>query len=67
MKIFYNLIFLIIFFNSSKLIADEPSKWLEIEIDKILISYQNSDLPNENRLNSFRSERLLVINLCAKV
>ena len=49
MKIFYNLIFLIIFFNSSKLIADEPSKWLQIEIDKILISYQNSDLPNENR------------------
>ena len=49
MKIFYRLIFLIIFFNSSKLIADEPSKWLQIEIDKILISYQNSDLPNENR------------------
>ena len=49
MKIFYNLIFLIIFFNSSKLIADEPSKWLQIEIDKILISYQKSDLPNENR------------------
>ena len=49
MKIFYRLIFLIIFFNSSKLFADEPSKWLQIEIDKILISYQNSDLPNENR------------------
>ena len=49
MKIFYRLIFLIIFFNSSKLIADEPSKWLQIEIDKILISYQKSDLPNENR------------------
>ena len=31
------------------MIADEPSKWLKTEIDKILISYQNTDLPNENR------------------
>ncbi len=41
--------FLILFFYSNQLIADEPSKWLKNEIDKILISYQKNDLPNENR------------------
>ena len=41
--------FLILFFYSNQLIADEPSKWLKSEIDKILISYQKNDLPNENR------------------
>ena len=46
-KIFIFL--LIILFNSNPLFADEPSKWLKSEIDKILISYQNNDLPNENR------------------
>ena len=32
-----------------QVLADEPSKWFKTEIDKILISYQNNDLPNENR------------------
>ena len=49
MKIFRFLFLLIILFNGSKLFADEPSSWLKNEIDKILISYQSSDLPNENR------------------
>ena len=49
MKIFRFLFLLIILFNGNKLFADEPSSWLKNEIDKILISYQSSDLPNENR------------------
>lgn len=49
MKIFRFLFLLIILFNGSKLFADEPSSWLKNEIDKILISYQSTDLPNENR------------------
>ncbi len=50
MKFFKNLIVLLIFLlNSNYVIADEPSVWLKGEIDKILISYQNNDLPNENR------------------
>ena len=40
---------LIVVFNTSKIKADETSDWLKKEIDKILISYQNEDLPNENR------------------
>ena len=35
--------------NSTNAFADEASVWLKNEIDKILISYQSSDLPNENR------------------
>ena len=49
MKYIFSLIFIISLLNSSTLIMDEPSKWLKTEIDKILISYQNTDLPNENR------------------
>ena len=49
MKIFRFLFLLIILFNGNKLFADEPSSWLKNERDKILISYQSSDLPNENR------------------
>ena len=49
MKIFRFLFLLIILFNGNKLFADEPSSWLKNEIDKIFISYQSSDLPNENR------------------
>ena len=50
MKYIYIFLFsLIIIFNSSKTYAEEASDWLKIEIDKILISYQNNDLPNENR------------------
>ena len=49
MKIFYLLLFFIFSFNSNNLFADEATDWLKNEIDKILISYQNNELPNENR------------------
>ena len=49
MKIFGITILLILLFSSNTSFADEPSNWLKNEIDKILIAYQNSDLPNENR------------------
>ena len=42
---FYVFVFLI----SNQALGDEASDWLKTEIDKILVSYQNSDLPNENR------------------
>ena len=49
MKKILIFIFLInfIFYNQS--FADEVSNWLKSEIDKILISYQNNELTNENR------------------
>ena len=50
MKNIYIFLFsIIIIFNISQIKADETSDWLKQEIDKILISYQNEDLPNENR------------------
>ena len=49
MKIFGITTLFILLFSSNISFADEPSNWLKNEIDKILIAYQNSDLPNENR------------------
>ena len=49
MKLRCFVVFFALIFNSNYLIADESSTWLKGEIDKILISYQNNDLPNENR------------------
>ena len=50
MKNIYIFLFSIIISSSSfQVNADETSDWLKKEIDKILISYQNQDLPNENR------------------
>ena len=49
MKILFYLIISTLSFIATNLQADEPSVWLKSEIDKILISYQNNDLPNENR------------------
>ena len=49
MKIIFFIVFSAITFISTNLQADEPTVWLKSEIDKILISYQNNDLPNENR------------------
>ena len=49
MKILFYLIVSTLTFITTNLHADEPSIWLKSEIDKILISYQNNDLPNENR------------------
>ncbi len=49
MKVLFFIVFSAITFISTNLQADEPTVWLKSEIDKILISYQNNDLPNENR------------------
>ena len=42
-------IFFIFFLDINLAFGDDSSDWLKKEIDKILISYQNVDLPNENR------------------
>ncbi len=49
MKKFYFFVLLLILFISKNVLSDEPTKWLRNEIDKILFSYQNVNLPNENR------------------
>ena len=49
MKIFRITILLILLFYSNISFASEASDWLKNEIDKILIAYQNAELPNENR------------------
>ena len=43
------LAFVLIFFVALNLKANEAKIWLNIEIDKIISSYQNIDLPNENK------------------
>ncbi len=48
MKKFYISLFLFLFISNQNF-ANEPTLWLKNEIDKILISYQKDDLPNENR------------------
>ena len=45
-KIIFFLWFIFFTFNSY---GSEASNWLKTEIDKILIAYQNPDLPNQNR------------------
>ena len=49
MKFIKFVIIFFIFFYNINVYANEASQWLKKEIDKILISYQNPDLPNENR------------------
>ena len=49
MKFIKFVIIFFIFFYNVNVYANEASQWLKKEIDKILISYQNPDLPNENR------------------
>ncbi len=49
MKFIKFVIIFFIFFYNVNVYANEASQWLQKEIDKILISYQNPDLPNENR------------------
>ena len=49
MKFLNFFIILFIYFYNTNVYADEASKWLKKEIDKILISYQDPNLPNENR------------------
>ena len=43
------LVFIFIILLSLSLKASEASNWLKQEVDKILIAYQNPNLPNENR------------------
>ncbi len=45
----YLLIFSVLIFFSSSLFADDSSKWLKGEIDKILSAYQNNLISNEDR------------------
>ena len=49
MKIHYYFFTFFIFFCSNIYAKEDASKWLKVEIDKILIAYQNNDLPNENK------------------
>ncbi len=46
---FFIYVTIIFLFHTNHVFADKSSDWLKSEIDKILISYQNVDLPNENR------------------
>ena len=48
MKIFFSLIFIIIFFNE-KIYANESTKWLKTEIDFILNAYKNEDTSKKDR------------------
>ena len=43
------LVFIFIIVFSLSLKASEASNWLKQEVDKILIAYQDPNLPNENR------------------
>ena len=43
------LVFIFIIVLSLSLKASEASNWLKQEVDKILIAYQDPNLPNENR------------------
>ncbi len=49
MKLYYYFVIIIFFLIPNQLFADEPSNWLKNEVDKILMAYQNKELPNENR------------------
>ena len=49
MRFLYLSIIIFLFIFSKQLYANNAPTWLKGEIDKILISYQNIDLPNENR------------------
>ena len=49
MKNTFLCIFFTFFLNINLAFGDDSADWLKEEIDKILISYQNVDLPNENR------------------
>ena len=49
MKFLKFFLFFYLIFSSSAILGDEASDWLKKEIDNILNSYQNENLPNENR------------------
>ena len=49
MKFLKFFVFFYFFLSSSTILGDEASNWLKKEIDIILSSYQNENLPNENK------------------
>ena len=49
MKFLKFFLFFYFFLSSSAILGDEASNWLNKEIDIILNSYQNENLPNENK------------------
>ena len=49
MKFIKFVIIFFIFFYNINLHASEASNWLKQEVDKILVAYQDPNLPNENR------------------
>jgi len=49
MKSFISLCFVLIIFYSFNSQGSEASNWLKTEVDKILIAYQDPNLPSENR------------------
>ncbi len=49
MKYIKFFLFFYFIFSSSTILGDDASNWLKKEIDIILSSYQNENLPNENR------------------
>ena len=62
------LVFIFIIVLSLSLKASEASNWLKQEVDKILIAYQDPNLPNENRFllieqtinNNFPGKRIAI-------
>ena len=49
MKFIKFVIIFFIFFYNVNVYANEASKWLKQEVDKILVAYQDPGLPNENK------------------
>ena len=49
MKSFISVCFVLIIFYSFNSQGSEASNWLKAEVDKILIAYQDPNLPSENR------------------
>ena len=49
MKSFISVCFVLIVFYSFNSQGSEASNWLKTEVDKILIAYQDPNLPSENR------------------
>ena len=66
-------LFLIIISLSLNLKASEASNWLRQEVDKILVAYQDPNLPNENRfllieqtINNNFAGKSIAVNIAKK-
>ena len=67
------LVFIFIIVLSLSLKASEASNWLRQEVDKILVAYQDPNLPNENRfllieqtINNNFAGKSIAINIAKK-